>query len=81
MESLHKFIAFHYYCITKYLTKIIIGNALKLFLTYTFTSYKKQRILFYIEQMLRKLYTMNLNPHGVIAENYHCVVLCVAKKN
>lgn len=34
-----------------------------------------------LEQMLRKLYTMNLNPHGVIAENYHCVVLCVAKKN
>lgn len=43
MESLHKFIAFHYYCITKYLTKIIIGNALKLFLTYTFTSYKKNK--------------------------------------
>lgn len=42
---------------------------------------KEQRMLFYIEQMLRKLYTMNLNPHGVIAENYHCVVLCVAKKN
>lgn len=31
-------------------------------------------MVFYIEQMLRKLYTMNLNPHGVIAENYHCVV-------
>lgn len=41
---------------------------------------KTQRMLFYIEQMLRKLYTMNLNPHGVIAEHYHCVVLCVAKK-
>lgn len=42
---------------------------------------KTQRMLFYIEQMLRKLYRINLNPHGVIAEHYHCVVLCVAKKN
>lgn len=74
MESLHQFIAFHYYCITKYLTKIIPY-------IHFYKLQKEQRMLFYIEQMLRKLYTMNLNPHGVIAENYHCVVLCVAKKN